>query len=845
MSSALAALVCAIGVMGLIRLDRDKSVETSKALWIPVIWLWISGSRNVSIWLGIDPTNHSASQLLEGSPLDRAIFASLIALGLIALVSRRARIIPLLKASWPIPLYFSFCLLSVLWSDFPWIAFKRWIKAVGDLVMVLIVITDAEPYAALERLVTRVGFVLLPASVLLIKCYPALGTYRDRSYLGNCGVSTDKNMLGVTVFVLSVGAFWLILRLLSDKSGPDRARHFLARGTLLAFGISLLVMAHSATSAACFVFGAGLMLGSGWSVVGRRPAAVHAFVFAVLLTGGLIVFFGGYACVVQVMGRPTNLNDRTEIWRTLVPLATNPLVGAGYESFWLGPRLERMWNAFPGDYLNEAHNGYLETYLNLGWTGVGLIALIFLHGYRHAVQTFCRDPSYGSLLLTYILTAAVYSLTEAGFRPLDPAWIFFLLAVVAASGASGVERAVAQGANVSRSPVELDVALLTGGQDPPYTFGIATAMAAQGVGVEIIGNDLVDSPEFHTAPKLKFLNLKGITHSETDFSTKLLQLCGYYARLIQYVTFAKPKLLHILWNYKFEPFDRTFLMLYYKLCGKKVVLTAHNVNKDKRDSRDSPLKHLTLRIQYGLVDHIFVHTQRMKSELREDFGVREQAVTVIPFGINNAARDSGIAPAEAKRRLRISGQEKTILFFGRIKPYKGLEYLLSGFQDILAKDPNYRLIIAGEPMKGCEEYSKAIWQAMNRTSVRDRIVGRLEFIPDEQIEVYFKAADALVLPYKNLYQSGVLFLAYSFGTPVIAADVGSFREDIIEGRTGFLYRPGDIADLTRAIEAYFGSDLYKGLNRRRQEIRDFVQASHSWDVIGELTREVYEGLLRR
>ena len=276
---------------------------------------------------------------------------------------------------------------------------------------------------------------------------------------------------------------------------------------------------------------------------------------------------------------------------TLIPLATNPLVGAGYESFWLGPRLETMWSAFPGHYLTEAHNGYLETYLNLGWIGVGLIALILIHGYRHAVCTFRTDPTYGTLLLAYVLTAAVYSITEAGFRELDPVWIFLLLAVVAASDAPDLG-GEAQGDQISGSPVELDVALLTGGQDRSYAFGVATAMAAQGVCMEMIGNDRVDSPEFHTTPKLKFLNLGGIHAIGNQlFDGSYCSCCSYYARLIRYVTLAKPKLLHILWNNKFEHFDRTLLMLYYKLCGKKIVLTAHNVNKDKRDSRDSPFKH--------------------------------------------------------------------------------------------------------------------------------------------------------------------------------------------------------------------------------------------------------------
>jgi len=109
--------------------------------------------------------------------------------------------------------------------------------------------------------------------------------------------------------------------------------------------------------------------------------------------------------------------------------------------------------------------------------------------------------------------------------------------------------------------------------------------------------------------------------------------------------------------------------------------------------------------------------------------------------------------------------------------------------------------------------------------------------------VYFKAADLLALPYKHIYQSGVLFLGYSFGLPVVATDVGALREEIIEGRTGFVCRPEDSVDLARAIETYFSSDLYKDLNNRRQEIRKYVLERHSWDVVGQLTRNVYIHLL--
>jgi len=113
------------------------------------------------------------------------------------------------------------------------------------------------------------------------------------------------------------------------------------------------------------------------------------------------------------------------------------------------------------------------------------------------------------------------------------------------------------------------------------------------------------------------------------------------------------------------------------------------------------------------------------------------------------------------------------------------------------------------------------------------------------MELYFKAADVLVLPYKEIFQSGVLFLAYSFGLPVIATDVGSFREDIVEGYTGFLCKPSDPIDMARAIEAYFASDLFKDLKVRRQELKDYVNANHSWRAVAELTREAYAQILGR
>ena len=392
-------------------------------------------------------------------------------------------------------------------------------------------------------------------------------------------------------------------------------------------------------------------------------------------------------------------------------------------------------------------------------------------------------------------------------------------------------------------PREIEVGLLTGGIDSPYVFGLATALAATGVRLDVVGSDAVDRPELHAPPRLNFLNLRGDRQPQASLRKKVARVLLYYVRLIHYATIAKPKVFHILWHNKFQLFDRTLLMLYYKLRGKRIVFTAHNVNAGKRDLNDSVLNRLTLRIQYRLADHIFVHTEKMKAELLNDFDVSERAVTVIPFGINNAVPDTSLTAADAKRQLGIRDGEKTILFYGSIRPYKGLEYLIQAFEQILAADPSYRLVIAGEPMKESENYPDEIRRLVNQESIRDRVVSRLEFIPDSETELYFKAADIVALPYAHVYQSGVLFLAYRFGLPVIATDVGSFREDIVEGRTGFLCRPCDTADLARALETYFSSELYGNLSERRQEIRKHANDRNSWSVVGEMTFKTYTDLL--
>lgn len=439
MNPSLASVLCILGVAGLFYLDRDKTVRTAKALWLPVIWLAVSASRPVSMWFGTTPTGQSAQ--LEGSPLDAAFYGCLLAIALAVLFHRGRSTRILLRANWPILLYFAYCLISVLWSVHHGVAFKRWIKAIGDPAMAFVVVTDRLSIVAFQRLVSRVGFLLLPASVLLIKYYPILGRgYAPDGMQMNTGVSTDKNILGVTVLVISLGTLWHVLTLLRDKERPNRRRHLIAQVSLLLFGLTLFKMADSATSLACFILGSGIILATRTRMIRKRPSLVHLLCFAIILFGAVLMLAGGEGSVVHVLGRKSNLSGRTDIWAAVIPAAPNALVGAGFESFWISPsvlqfqhtlRVGGWWHP---ENLNEAHNGYIELYLNLGCAGVVLIAFVLMSGYRRAVQAYRRNFSIGGLMLAYIVAAVVYSITEAGFRMMDPMWVFLLLAIVSCTG---------------------------------------------------------------------------------------------------------------------------------------------------------------------------------------------------------------------------------------------------------------------------------------------------------------------------------------------------------------------------------------------------------------------------
>jgi D-inositol-3-phosphate glycosyltransferase len=399
------------------------------------------------------------------------------------------------------------------------------------------------------------------------------------------------------------------------------------------------------------------------------------------------------------------------------------------------------------------------------------------------------------------------------------------------------------GTSVRTDQPAAHVGLLTGGNDKHYAVALASALAEQRVQVDFVASRDLDCPEVHV-PRIAFLDLRGDQKEDVPFRAKIVRILKYYARLISYAASCRPKVFHILWNNKFELFDRTLLILYYRVLGKRVVFTAHNVNAAKRDSKDTWLNRLSLRVQYRLCACIFVHTELMKRQLIEEFGVSAEKITIIPYGINVTLPEVRLSRIEARARLGLGPDDKALLFFGQIAPYKGLEFLIDAFARLASSDASLRLVIAGKVKQGSGRYWPDLQERLAREGIRQRVIEHIRFIQDEDIEQYFVSADALVLPYTYIFQSGVLFLAYSFGLPVIVTDVGSLKGSVVEGRTGFVCRPQDAGELADTIVRFFSSELYLNLEKRRPDIRRLVGEQHSWTTVAEITAAAYTKLER-
>jgi exopolysaccharide production protein ExoQ len=433
----LALLLWFVLLVGLFWFDPAKERKVSAALWVPLIYLFFMASRQPMQWVGGQveyAATAMADALEQGDPVNRTISLVLLFLGIAILASRSFRWGNFFRQNWVLTAYLLFALLSVVWSDFPFPAFKKWSRDLGNYLMILVVVTDPLPLEAISTLLRRLGYLLIPLSYVLVKYFPALARQYD-PWTGDvtfCGAATSKNMLGILCLVCGIYFFWDTVVRWPNRKDRRQKLVMLVNAALIYLTLWLLLTCNSATSRTCLIIACLVILAAQSKAIQRRPRILTVAIPVIFLTY-IVLFFGlGLNdAFVGAVGR-TSLSGRDEIWRIVLSQHTNPLIGAGYESFWLGPRLDRIWSSGMGT-INEAHNGYLEVYLNLGYLGLFLLVLFVAAVYRNICKKLKPFSSIGSLTLAIWTAFVFHNSTEADFRS-GLTWLVFVLAALAVSG---------------------------------------------------------------------------------------------------------------------------------------------------------------------------------------------------------------------------------------------------------------------------------------------------------------------------------------------------------------------------------------------------------------------------
>ncbi len=286
-----------------------------------------------------------------------------------------------------------------------------------------------------------------------------------------------------------------------------------------------------------------------------------------------------------------------------------------------------------------------------------------------------------------------------------------------------------------------------------------------------------------------------------------------------------PDLVIFQWLHPY--FAPCYTIITKKLRNTKVLFMCHNVFPHERFPMDRALTKMTLR--HG--DYFTVHAKSDADDLRSILPEANLTVTVHPA--YNFFKIKDMTKAEARDILGIKEDEKVLLFFGLVRPYKGLKHLLNALHLIKQDDPGnsrrLRLLIAGDFGGSRPEYDEMIASL----SIGEMIDIDGRHLPINEVEKYFAACDLVVLPYEDATQSGVIQVAYSFDRPVLATRVGGLPDVVIDGETGYLtqpFRPDLIAD---AIKDFFDNDRATGFSEgiARERYR------YSWEKMENVITE--------
>lgn len=324
---------------------------------------------------------------------------------------------------------------------------------------------------------------------------------------------------------------------------------------------------------------------------------------------------------------------------------------------------------------------------------------------------------------------------------------------------------------------------------------------------------------------------------ETVFPTLLrrcLKVLEFPINAVQCAYIAKRERKQII-HFQTIHLIELFLVVLFKITGFKIVYTIHNVLPGHK--KINFFQRIFYSLLYTCCDFLIIHSEISRLDAIKLYRISPKKIIVIPHGdYKFFIPKTPLSKPEAKEKLGISETSNTILFFGAIRSNKGLHDLLDAIPKIKNKISNIVLIIAGEPLQDYSKYQKHI----QSLCISDTVVESLDYIPIEDVPIYFYASDIVILPYHEISQSGVLHLAYAFGKPVIASDIGGFREAVEDGKNGFLIPPQNPGLISEKVIKIIKNNLVDKMGKYSLYLAD---SKFSWESIAGKTYHLYKKLI--
>lgn len=394
-------------------------------------------------------------------------------------------------------------------------------------------------------------------------------------------------------------------------------------------------------------------------------------------------------------------------------------------------------------------------------------------------------------------------------------------------------RALSRHTDASLDVWVLDPANLT----PYYCLTLCEALAGIGDRVRFITSPFRYDPGL-TAPEnveiehAYFRLLRWLQTHGGKIVRRGIQGIAYpldHRKLLRRMKTGSPDVLHIQWS-RLPVFDRPFISAVQKK-GIPVIHTVHDV-EPLFSGGISKLGEI-----YRLADALIVHTQNNAYELRERYpDIDSQRIHVIPHGpLQGDNVPAGATQELARQKLGLPLDAPVALYFGGIRPYKGLDVLIEAFPQVSQQLPDAWLVIAGRPAEKSDEPNLTPLQKAN---TRNQV--NFDFIPNDQVWQYYLAADVVVLPYRRITQSGVLLSAMAHGRASVVTAVGGLPEVVTEN-TGWVVPPEDPPRLAAAIVEAL-SDRAKSLEKGAAA-REDVNTRYSWRQIAQQTHDLYQSVI--